>query len=352
MKILKYIVALLFFGAVAHGAAQPPILTKIEGGRRAGVDVDSVMLVADSLRRDSILTARAIRDSLKMDSVQYAKYVSDSLRKANRFNLTRDTLTPGALLGLSFVPGLGQVYNRQYWKTPTFVGLMGGFVAGGAIFGDAYSQTQVKWQESVNIDPESAQTTSLRKQMYDQQSASTIFYAMAGATYLYSIADATFNFRGNMSHIRKATTLAAIFPGAGFFYTGTYWRIPIYYGGFAVTASVIDFNNRYYERFKTAYNIVTDGDPTTVDEFGGRYSADVLKNARDGYRRNRDFGIICTAAIYLLSVIDTYVIATLKNWDVSPDLSVMVTPTVFNQTITSPALSMPTGAGLSLRLSF
>ncbi len=352
MKFVKYIVVLLFVGVMTHGAAQPPVLTKVEGGRRVGSEVDSVLFAADSMRRDSIQLARALRDSLKMDSVEYAKFIKDSLRKANRFDLTRDTISPGALLGLSFVPGLGQIYNKQYWKTPTFVGLMGGFAAGGIAYGNAYSQTRSQWMDAVNLDPESAQTASLREQMYDQQSASTIFYALAGATYLYSIADATFNYRGKMSHIRKATTLAAIFPGAGFFYTRTYWRIPIYYGAFAVTASVIDFNNRYYERFKTAYNLATDDDPATVDEFGGRYSSDVLKNARDGYRRNRDFGIICTAAVYLLSIIDTYVIATLKNWDVSPDLSVMVTPTMFNESITAPASFMPTGAGLSLRLNF
>lgn len=329
--------------------AQPPTLVRVEGGKRVGTEVDSVLFALDSLRKDSILYADFRLDSLKKDSVLQRKMRADSLRKYDKFSLTKDTVSPPVHLLMSFVPGLGQVYNKQYWKAPTFVGLMGGFAAGGAILGNQYSKTEAKWQAALNSGASESEIKNLQMKMYDQQSASTIFYVMAGATYLYSIADATYNYRGDMTHIRKATVLAALFPGAGFFYTRTYWRIPIYYGGFAAMGCVIDYNNRYYQRFRTAFNLVSDGDDTTVDEFNGRFSADVLKNARDSYRRNRDFGIIAMAGVYLLSVIDTYVIATLKNWDVTPDLA--ITPVLFNEQI-GYVSQMPSGAGLSLQIKF
>lgn len=117
-------------------------------------------------------------------------------------------------------------------------------------------------------------------------------------------------------------------------------------------ASVIDYNNRYYVRFKEAYANVVAGLP---DEFNGVYSADVLDNAMDTYRRNRDFGIICTVGIYILSIIDTYVIATLKNWDVSSNLSnVMVEPKLFNEALAEDfnVSPPPGGVGLSLKVTF
>ncbi len=324
-------------------------MVRVQGGMKVSETVDSVLFIADSLRKDSLQFSGARLDSMRQDSIKQAKFLKDSLRKANRFSITKDTISPASHLLLSFVPGMGQIYNNQYWKAPTFVGMMGGFAAGGAIMNSQYKSTKLEWQNALNSSLPQTDIDLLQKKMYDQQSLSTIFYVMSGVTYLYSIADATFNYRGDMTHIRKATTLAALFPGAGFFYTRTYWRIPIYYAGFAVMGSVIDYNNRYYQRFKTAYDLLTDGDPDTVDEFGGRFSEKVLQNARNAYRRNRDFGIIAMSAVYLLSVIDTYVLATLKNWDVSSDLS--ITPVLFDQQLGHTS-SMPSGAGLSLNVKF
>ncbi len=350
MRTIKYITFVVILVLMLQSFSQPPSSMRVEGGKRIGLSVDSLIFKADSTRRDSIILAKFISDSIAKDSIARAEFVSDSLRKFDRFSFTQDTIKPGNFLLVSFVPGLGQIYNNEYWKTPTFLGMIGGFAAGGMVFENNYNQTRTQWQNALNTGASDDVVASLQRKMNNQQSASTIFYLMSGVTYLYSVADATFNYRGNMSHIRKATTLSALFPGAGFFYTRTYWRIPIYYGAFAVMGSVIDYNNRYYQRFKTAYDLVADDNPDTVDEFGGRFSEDVLQNARDAYRRNRDFGIIATVGIYILSIIDTYVISTLKNWDISPDLT--ITPTLFNGEIYGASPSLPTGAGLSLNIRF
>lgn len=336
---------------ICASAQRPVKFQRVEGGLRTTVEIDSVLLLADSLQRDSIISARALRDSVVKDSVARVKFVEDSIKKHKKFSLLKDTLSPGAQFALSLVPGMGQIYNGQWWKAPVFVAATGGFLAGGIVMGSQYQATAAKWDAAVRAKLPDEITKPLRKQMLDQQSLSTVFYCLAGASYLYSLADATLNYRGKVEHVRKATMLAALFPGAGFFYTRTYWRIPIYYGGLAVMASVIDYNNRYYTRFKRAYDIKVLKDPNQVDEFGGRYSEEVLRNSRDAYRRDRDFGIIAMAAIYLLSIVDTYVTATLKNWDVSPDLSVRVEPTLFNEHLGYQQV-MPSAAGISLKLTF
>ena len=134
----------------------------------------------------------------------------------------------------------------------------------------------------------------------------------------------------------------------------TYWRIPVYYGGFIALATVIDYNNRNYQRYKTAYNALTDGNPSTVDEFNGRYSAELLADVRNAYRRDRDLAIIGMAAAYLLSVIDTYVIASLKNWDVDEDLTVRVQPTMIDTRFNGRTVSPSQGSsyGLALKVRF
>ena len=53
-----------------------------------------------------------------------------------------------------------------------------------------------------------------------------------------------------------------------------------------------------------------------------------LKSKKDYYRRNRDLCIIGMVGLYLLSMVDAYVDASLSHFDISPDLSLRVSPTI------------------------
>lgn len=144
--------------------------------------------------------------------------------------------------------------------------------------------------------------------------------------------------------VKKATTLATIFPGAGQVYNKSYWKLPFVVGGLATTIYTIDWNNRGYKRFKKAYSDRSAYDkaleehqkdpehhpdpPVAKGEFGTKYSAEFLKNLKDNYRRNRDLCIIITAGLYVLQIIDAHVDAHLKSYDISDDLSVEFTPAV------------------------
>ena len=123
-------------------------------------------------------------------------------------------------------------------------------------------------------------------------------------SYIYFIGDAAVNYSTNeVSSVKKATTLACIFPGAGQIYNKSYWKVPFVVGGFAAMIYCIDWNNRGYQRFKKAYNQISDYEQHPekypdgpVDEFGGRYSASYILNLRNNFRRNRDLCIIISAA--------------------------------------------------------
>lgn len=335
---------------------------EVRSGSRAGIGtVDTVALdslgrpIVDSLAKvksDSLAIAKAKRDSTMAGVDTTSRQYRRSLREP--FRVTQDTMKAGRMTTLSLIaPGFGQIYNRQYWKLPVIYAGIGGFLAGGFIYNSQYQGLKADYQRTIDLGLPSENQNAARAKMMQAGSSRTIFFALAGATYLYSIADATFNYRGNTDPIRKATTLAAIFPGMGFVYTKTYWRLPIYYGGFIALATVIDYNNRSYQRYKTAYDAMTDNNPATVDEFNGRYSPDLVARVRSAYRRDRDLAIIGMAAAYLLSVVDTYVIASLKNWDVSEDLAFRVEPTIIDTRFNPKGLSSaPSGYGLAMKLRF
>ena len=134
--------------------------------------------------------------------------------------------------------------------------------------------------------------------------------------------------------------------------------MPIVIGGLASMAYVIDWNNRGFQRFKTAYNLRSDfeqnpgkyPDGVSHDEFGGRYSASYLKNLRDAYRRNRDLSILLTIAVYAFQAIDAHVDAHLKDFDVSDDLTVSLEP-MFDTTYTQISGTQP-AFGFNLNIRF
>ncbi len=123
----------------------------------------------------------------------------------------------------------------------------------------------------------------------------------------------------------RAALLSAIIPGAGQVYNKSYWKVPVLYGGIAALVYFIDFNQKNYKIFKTAYIYRNDHDSTTSDGFAN-YTDDDLLIRRDYYRRNRDFCYIVGGVVYVLNIIDAYVDAHLKDFDVSDDLSLHSQP--------------------------
>lgn len=139
----------------------------------------------------------------------------------------------------------------------------------------------------------------------------------------------------------KATWLAVVFPGAGQIYNRKYWKLPIVYGGFAGCAYALSWNNKMFKDYSQAYVDIMDKNPSTnsyydfirgvtIDEETDNRYGPILKRKKDYYRRYRDISVFAFIGVYLLSIIDAYVDAELSNFDITPDLSMRVEPTVIN----------------------
>ena len=139
----------------------------------------------------------------------------------------------------------------------------------------------------------------------------------------------------------KATWMALVFPGGGQIYNKKYWKLPIFYAGFAGCAYALTWNNRMYKDYAAAYKDAVNNNWTAksiTELIPARYMArvsktqitELLKKRKDSYRRYRDISVFAFIAVYALSVVDAYVDAELSSFDISPDLSMRVEPTVID----------------------
>lgn len=160
---------------------------------------------------------------------------------------------------------------------------------------------------------------------------------------------------------QKSVWLATVVPGLGQIYNRQYWKVPIIYAGALGLAYGITWNDRMYVDYRKGYVDLVDNDPMSnyyeyllppgavLDSSNRDYYIRTIKTKLDSYRRNRDLCIIATAVLYLLSIVDAYVDAQLFDYDISPDLSLQVTPTVIAPSST---YEQDSSVGLSCKLKF
>jgi len=160
----------------------------------------------------------------------------------------------------------------------------------------------------------------------------------------------------------RAVWLASIFPGLGQIYNRKYWKLPIIYGGFVGLAYAISWNNRMYNDYKQAYLDLTDNNPNTnsylnvfpkgtiinPNQINKAWLQTALQQQVNVFRRYRDLSIISAIGLYALSIVDAYVDAQLSNFDISPDLSLKMSPSLIQQQ----QLGASTSYGLKLHITF
>lgn len=150
----------------------------------------------------------------------------------------------------------------------------------------------------------------------------------------------------------KVVWMAVILPGAGQIMNRKYWKLPIVYGGFLGCAYAISWNSGRYQTYSTAYfdilhyqsdnsykNIV-DKNPGAISfvqvltkVYGtidltssiAEYTSQ-LQAAQASSRRYRDLSIIVTIGYYALTIVDAYVDAQLYDFNISPNLSMHISP--------------------------
>ncbi|MFN8777132.1 MAG: DUF5683 domain-containing protein [Flavobacteriales bacterium] len=158
-----------------------------------------------------------------------------------------------------------------------------------------------------------------------------------------SLPQSRFRQKWNMEHSPlRATVYAAVLPGAGQIYNRKYWKLPILYAGMGICVGFIIDNTRQYRTLRDSYIAVADGDPSTKPPLEGTASS--LDSEQERFRRYTELSYMALIGVYMLQIIDANVDGHLHYFDVGPNLSLNVHPTLLNTGRVQPAL------GFTLRL--
>ena len=160
---------------------------------------------------------------------------------------------------------------------------------------------------------------------------------------------------------QRAMWLSALCPGLGQIYNRRYWKLPIVVGAFVGLSYGASWNNRMYKDYSKGYRDVMDDDPDTrsymdffpptvqESDLDKAWLQKVMKNKRDYYRRYREICVIAMVGVYLINVVDAYVDASLAHFDISPDLTLDVSPAAIDNTAVGGRLP---SLGLQCAISF
>lgn len=121
-----------------------------------------------------------------------------------------------------------------------------------------------------------------------------------------------------------------IIPGWGQVENGQVWKVPIVYGLFAGVGIYTNYLHQNYKDYRAAFYNSTQGDDNDF-RFGPTperlqdISANQLQSNRNSFRNQRDFMFVVFGLAYGLNVLDAYVYAHMRSFDVSDDLSARTT---------------------------
>ena len=163
---------------------------------------------------------------------------------------------------------------------------------------------------------------------------------------------------------KRAMWLAIVLPGAGQIYNRKYWKLPIIYGGFMGCFYAIRWNNMMYRDYSQAYKDIMDDNPETqsynqfmhlgrtIDSSNIDAYQNKFRRRKDYYRRYRDLSMFILIGVYAISVIDAYVDASLSEFDISPDLSMRISPAVMQNGSFSTGSLKSAAVGVQCSLNF
>ncbi|MBK7763389.1 MAG: hypothetical protein IPI46_08440 [Bacteroidetes bacterium] len=146
---------------------------------------------------------------------------------------------------------------------------------------------------------------------------------------LETFPDSIFTFNTRNPIPKRAGLYSACVPGLGQIYNKQYWKTGLIFAGSAVVTGFIISNYRQYTKYNKAYIGMIDNNPNTPDTFED-YTVDDVNLIRKGYRQYLEYSVLAATAGYMLNILDAFIAAHLKSFDMSKDISFQTRP-MFNR---------------------
>lgn len=140
--------------------------------------------------------------------------------------------------------------------------------------------------------------------------------------------------RDTVPNPKSVLMQSLILPGWGQLTNKQWWKVPIIYTALAGVGYYVCWLNGEYQDYRAAYyNSFASSNPDYADQRFGATPArlvgvpqSALLYYRNYYRNERDFMILMFALTYGLNVLDAYIFAHMRDFDVSDNLSVTLNP--------------------------
>lgn len=126
---------------------------------------------------------------------------------------------------------------------------------------------------------------------------------------------------------KRAGFYSALLPGLGQAYNKQYWKTGFVYVGFGALGWVAQYNAKQYRFYQSIYQGRMDNDSQTSDTLI-QYSTDDINTLRKAYRTYTEYSVMGITAFYAINIIDAFVSAHLKTFDMSRDISVKFQPSI------------------------
>ncbi len=147
---------------------------------------------------------------------------------------------------------------------------------------------------------------------------------------------------------RSVLFKSMIIPGWGQIENRQIWKVPIIYGMFVGVGVYAGYLDTQYKDYRAAY-YNSHQDENNDFRFGPtperlqNVNQSQLQSVRDSFHNQRDFMFVVMGLAYGLNILDAYVYAHMRSFDVSDDLSA--------NTMIGPAIIADGSPGLSFKVS-
>jgi hypothetical protein len=115
----------------------------------------------------------------------------------------------------------------------------------------------------------------------------------------------------------------SLIPGGGQIYNKAYWKPPIIYAGLGVFSYLILDNHAKFKQFRQSYLAKTGSNRIDLHT---EFSVEAVQAQRNYHRQTRDLLFMIGTFWYALNIVEAYVDAHLKHFDVSEKISLFVVP--------------------------
>ena len=265
----------------------------------------------------------------------------------------------------SYIPGVGQIINKKYYKAPLFASAMYLTTHQALSYQKLKSDLLVHNNNILDNDPSTNNTSNINDAFMPSEltrlSNNRNFYLiLSGLIWGLSIADAKVDaqiklFPHKNHKPYKAALYSAVLPGLGQLYNRKFWKVPILFGGAGFMYYYFNLNNEQYQAFNTTY-ILKLNEPEQYEstrrklEFNQSVSDEELKNYRnyyvydtdenpysiastsrleslkEKYRKRRELAVIYSFLLYAGNIIDATVDSHLENFNINESIDIAFIP--------------------------